>query len=145
MRPEIHESAGSFRPDDRGIHRFRGLRRNRDYPVFHVAPLSIRRKSTLARRGLVAIICTMIDYGNKMSIYRTWTQQLLSCLHPLHIAAVLSKHGCWLNTGQRRCVHDQACMLKAYAGIRLGIPNLFSTHLFRVATRTSGALLWWLF
>ena len=36
---------------------------------------------------------------NRVSIYRTWTQQLLSCLHPLLTTVVLSKHGCWVNTG----------------------------------------------
>ena len=60
-----------------------------DEIVFHIAPLFIRRKSTLARGGLEAIIWKMIDYGNKVSIYQTWIQQLLSCLHPLLITVVL--------------------------------------------------------
>ena len=34
-----------------------------------------------------------------MSIYWTWTQQLLSCLHPLVITGVFSKHGCWIDNG----------------------------------------------
>ena len=69
------------------------------YPVFHIVPLFIRRRSTLARGGLVAIIWRMIGYGNRVSIYRTWTQQLVSCLHPRLITVVLSKHVCWVNTG----------------------------------------------
>ena len=67
------------------------------YPVFHIAPLFIRRRSTLARGGLVAIIWSMIDYGNRVSFYRTWTQQLLSWSHPLLVTVVLSNHGCWIN------------------------------------------------
>ena len=61
-------------------------------------PSSLFAASPLASDGLVAIIWRMMDYGNTVSIYRTWTRQI-SCLHPLVGAVELSKHGCSVNTG----------------------------------------------
>ena len=53
-------------------------------PGFHIAPLFIRLKSILARDGLVAVIGRMAGSGNRVSIYRIETQQLLhDCIHSL--------------------------------------------------------------
>ena len=70
----------------------------------HRPPLSlevfIRRKSTLARGGLVAIIWKMIDYGNRVSIFIGPGHNNSSCYNVCTlITAVLSKQGCWVNMG----------------------------------------------
>ena len=65
-----------------------------DEIVFHIAPVFIRRKSTLARGGLVGIICRIIDYetGGRFPGHGH-DKQLLTCLQLLLTAVVLSKHG----------------------------------------------------
>jgi len=53
-------------------------------PVFHITPLCIRCKPILARDGIVAVIGRMTTLGNRVSIYRIGTQQLLyACIHSL--------------------------------------------------------------
>ena len=53
-------------------------------PVFHILLLFILPKSILARDGLVAVMGTMTDLGNKVSIYPMETWQLLyACVQSL--------------------------------------------------------------
>ena len=72
---------------------FHGLRWIRRTLPLTFPPSIFRRKPTLARGSLAVIIWRMTDLLKRVMIYRTWTPQLFSCLHPIFITVALRKHG----------------------------------------------------
>ena len=110
----------------------------------HCTPPLFRRESTLAKGGLEAVIWRMTMLWNRVSIYRTWTRQLLSCLYPLLITVVVSKHWYWVNTRPAKMRIWLSLHADGLSRSSFGIPNLFSTHMWHVDTRNGSTLLSWL-